>query len=278
MNRQTIILHFTAILIAVMMTISGHRAWGQAAIEELGGGGGGASVPGASSSAAVPSAAPAYSAPVGSASREGNAMLELLRRVEELQVEVQRLRADVDGLNHDMEAMKNRQRDIYLDIDRRMQQVEAGGGRAPMAAAPVTTDPTAAASLIDANTARNAYAAAFKLLQDKQYDQAIAAFDDYLKQYRDSEYADNAQYWMGEANYVTRRFNKAEEAFSQMIQRYPSSAKIADAKLKLAFTYYEMARYDDARKALKRVIQEYPGTSSARIADERLQRMSREGR
>lgn len=272
MNRQTLFLHFSAIFIAAMMTLCGQRAWGQsAAIEEIHGRDNGA--------APATSGAASSSAPVDAGGRrETNAMIEILRRMEELQVEVQRLRADVDGLNHDVEGMKNRQRDIYLDIDRRMQAMESGGGRGTGAAPPASVDPTTTASLIDANTARNAYASAFKLLQDKQYDDAIAAFEQYLNQFGSSEYADNARYWMGEANYVTRRFNKAEEAFSQMIQRHPASAKIADAKLKLGFTYYEMGRYDDARKALKRVIQEYPGTSSARIADERLQRMSREGR
>lgn len=290
MNRQSLILHVTALFFAAMLCLSGQRAWGQfAAIEEIHGSNGDA----ASSTSGNNNNRGAQTSPVGgavtsgvsadSSSRVGgnNPMIEMLRRMEELQIEVQRLRADVDVLNHDMEGMKNRQRDIYLDIDRRIQAIEAGGGAPRPSSGGQTSssvDPGQAATVISANNARNAYASAFKLLQDKRFDEAISAFEQYVKEFPDSEYSDNAQYWMGEANYVTRRFSKAEEAFKQMIARYPASAKIADAKLKLGFTYYEMARYDDARNAMKRVIQEYPGTSSARIADERLQRMSREGR
>lgn len=292
MNRQSLILHVTALLFAAMLFLSGQRAWGQfAAIEEIHGDNGDAATSNTGSSTGNNRGA--QTSPVAgavtsggsadSASRVGgnNPMIDMLRRMEELQIEVQRLRADVDVLNHDMDGMKNRQRDIYLDIDRRIQAIETGGG-APRSSsggqASSSVDPGQTATLISANNARNVYATAFKLLQDKRFDEAISGFEQYVKEFPDSEYSDNAQYWMGEANYVTRRFSKAEEAFKQMIARYPASAKIADAKLKLGFTYYEMARYDDARNAMRRVIQEYPGTSSARIADERLQRMSSEGR
>lgn len=223
------------------------------------------------------------------------ALVDMLRRLEELQLEVQTLRAQVEELGHSLEGMQSRQRDIYLDVDRRIQQMENRGGAgssstiaADGASAGADQTPGAdfatgagmagAAPPADAASARAAYEQAFGALREGRYEQAISGFERFVADYPQSEYAGNAQYWLGEANYVTRRFDRAIQEFNKLITSYPDSAKVPDAHLKIGFTYYEMGKWAEARRALTEVQSRHSTSAAARLAAERLSRMSQEGR
>lgn len=224
------------------------------------------------------------------------ALVDMLRRLEELQLEVQTLRAQVEELGHGLEGMKSRQRDIYLDVDRRMQQMESRGASGTLpdvgatagvgAAMPSSESGMGAGTGLvasappppaDPAAARGAYEQSFSALREGRYEQAIGGFERFVADYPKSEYAGNAQYWLGEANYVTRRFDKAIQEFNKLIANYPESAKVPDAHLKIGFTYYEMGKWADARQALNQVKTRYSSSAAARLATERLNRMAQEG-
>lgn len=230
-------------------------------------------------------------------------MLYLYNRMNELENEMRHLRGDVQVLNHDMQGLKDRQRELYLDIDRRLRALELGAGHAAgtgtppasgSAASPTTggngsagqpaptggggSEKTASAvpGLPPAQQ-RSAYEAAFNLLKDGRYTQAISAFDAFLKRYPSSEYAGNAQYWLGEANYVSRNFKRAIVEFDRVLTKYPQSPKVPDATLKMGYTYYELGQWAKARSTLQKVIKQYPSSTAQRLAETRLQRMRKEG-
>ncbi|MDZ7828116.1 MAG: tol-pal system protein YbgF [Halofilum sp. (in: g-proteobacteria)] len=129
----------------------------------------------------------------------------------------------------------------------------------------------------DPKAERKAYDAAFQLLREGRYDDAAGAFSQFLKDFPDGPYADNAQYWLGEARYVTRNFEPALEAFRTVVAQHPDSAKVPDARLKMGYTLYEMGRYDEARKVLETVTKQHRDSAVARLAEERLVRMKNEG-
>ena len=52
---------------------------------------------------------------------------------------------------------------------------------------------------------------------------------------------------------------------------------MADAKLKMGYIQYELKDWAKAREMLDRVVKDYPGSTSARLAQERLDRLQREG-
>jgi len=122
------------------------------------------------------------------------------------------------------------------------------------------------------------YKAAFNLLKVGKYDEAIVSYTDFLRKYPSGEYASNAQYWLGEANYVTRQFPVAIQEFKKVINRYPQSRKLPDAMLKIGYIHYELKQSEDARRVLTELTQKFPGTTAARLAENRLQRMKLEGR
>jgi tol-pal system protein YbgF len=122
-----------------------------------------------------------------------------------------------------------------------------------------------------------AYDQAFQSLKDLKYAAAAEQFLNFVEQYPNSEYADNAQYWLGESYYVTRNYDIALEAFQGLLSNYPDSPKVADGLLKIGYTHYELKQWDQARAALVQVQEQYPDTTLARLAGSRLRSMKLEG-
>jgi tol-pal system protein YbgF len=98
-----------------------------------------------------------------------------------------------------------------------------------------------------------------------------------MNHYPSSNLLDNAQYWVGEAYYVTRDYEHAARAFRAVGERWPTSRKAPDALLKLGYTQTEQKHLTEARATLGQVVERYPGSDAARLAQERLQRLPSEG-
>lgn len=123
---------------------------------------------------------------------------------------------------------------------------------------------------IDNEASEAAYHDAFNLLKAGEYDESIAAFTDFLTQFPDSQYADNAQYWLGETYYVKRDFEPALVEYRKLIETYPASKKRSHAMLKIGYSYHELGQLDQARAVLEDLRNRYAGTTAARLAEERI--------
>ena len=122
-----------------------------------------------------------------------------------------------------------------------------------------------------------AYDQAFQALKELRYADAAEEFQSFLDSYPNSEYADNAQYWLGESYYVTRNYEIALNSFQTLIDDYPESPKSPDALLKIGYTHYELEQWDSARAALTQVQEKYPDSTLSRLAENRLRSMRMEG-
>lgn len=243
------------------------------------------------------------------------AMMDLVIQIQQLQDEVRTLRGMVEEQGYQLESLSNRQRDQYLDLDQRLNGLR-GSATSPMtsneypaiqggtATMPVTTQPAvpedapevrpaldtpstvtaiatpdtqARAMASSPEAEKAAYDEGFQSLKDLKYADAAQQFTAFVQQYPNSEYADNAQYWLGESYYVTRNYDIALEAFQTLLRDYPDSPKVPDALLKIGYTHYELKQWDQARAALEQVQQQYPDTTLARLAGSRLRSMKLEG-
>jgi tol-pal system protein YbgF len=117
------------------------------------------------------------------------------------------------------------------------------------------------------------YQSAFDLLKIGQYDKSITAFGDFLTRFPGSRHADNAQYWLAEAYYVTHRYEPAISEYQKLVGSYPESQKLTHALLKVGYSYHELGKIPEAKRSLEDLKLRYPGTTAARLADERLQRI-----
>ena len=217
---------------------------------------------------------------------EGGTLVELLQSVQQLQREVQKLRGELELQTYTLSQAEKRQRELYLDLDRRLQQVEVTGvqpllpdtaadtqvTQAPSTVAAATPPPTDDEPTVDPNEERE-YQKVFDLLKERRYYEAASAFRVFLDKYPSSTYSDNARYWLGESYYVTRQFKPALSEFQTLMRDYPDSDKRTHAQLKVGFIFDELGQEDEARTVLQELILKNPGTSAAQLAEERLQRM-----
>jgi tol-pal system protein YbgF len=218
---------------------------------------------------------------------ENQSLIQLSTEVEKLRSENQALRGELDKLRYDSTNSDNRQRELYVDLDRRLQNVEA----APHVAAPppVVAAPPAATTSNAPPPARNAappapvrpagsdqqnYQAAFDLIQARKYEDASRAFREFLVAFPQSPLADNAQYWLAETHYVRRQFKDALPEFTKVTTQYPQSAKMPDAMLKIGYCQVELGDKTAARTSLQQVMRQFPDTTAARLASQRLEQLS----
>lgn len=201
-------------------------------------------------------------------------LLDLSQRIEAAQADVRTLRGQFDELQHTLTKSQEQQRELYGDLDRRLAALEG----ASASAAPNPAASSSSALPVPQGDDRANYQAAFDLLKDGKYPEAIGGFKQFMTTFPNSALADNAQYWLGEAHYVTKQYPDALRDFRVVLERYPDSRKIPDALLKIGYCNYELKNWPEARSALNQVVKQYADTTAARLASQRLEKMETEGR
>lgn len=213
-------------------------------------------------------------------------LMEQGMQMEALREEITALREQIDQQGYELDMIKQRQRSLYLDMDRRLQNVETGSPSSSRGAPPVPPPSTGGSGVsvpppvvsgADDGNGKQSYDKAFSLLKEGRYQQSVKAFEAFLSAYPQSRYADNAQYWLGEGNYANREYKQALSEFQSLVAKYPESQKIAGARLKIGYVYYELKNWSAARESLQQLIKLFPDTSVAKKAQERLDRIKREG-
>jgi tol-pal system protein YbgF len=213
---------------------------------------------------------------------------ELTLQLDEVRRENRELRGEIENLSHQIEQLKRKQRDIYLDIDQRLSGSQGGGAESPdtgsagpgtaAAEAPVVADePRAAPPVASGNRPKiqAEYQAAYDLLgpQNRRYDEAAKAFAKFLKKYPHDPLAPNAQYWLGEANYVSQKNAEALNAFELVVSRYPDSTKAPGALFKIGRLQQAAGNKSAARASFERVLTDYPESPAAGLARQRLEQL-----
>jgi tol-pal system protein YbgF len=204
-------------------------------------------------------------------------LVELTMQVDDMQRQNAELQGRTESLEHSAESTASRQRDLYIDVDDRIQSLERSLQSQPAAVNVLDGGALLPGQLpVPGGSDRDNYQAAFELLKEQRYEPAALAFQQFLISYPDSQLADNAQYWLAESFYVTDQFENALKEFQVVINKHPRSRKVPDALLKIGYSNYELERYDAARTSLGMVQSEYPDTTAARLAEQRLKRMDDE--
>lgn len=208
---------------------------------------------------------------------QNQSLVELTQEVSSLERRSDELLGLAQTLEHNAVATADRQRELYNDLDARIQALEArlqsvaGAGVLEGGSLPPGQLPVPGGSE-DVN-----YRAAFELVKEQRYDEAETAFQEFLATFPESSNAPNARYWLGETYYVRQEYEQALQSFQTVVDEFPQSRKVVDALLKIGYSNYELQRWDAAKSALVRVQSDYPDTTAARLAGQRLERMETEG-
>ncbi len=197
-----------------------------------------------------------------------------------LQEEVRELRGLVEELSYELQRVKQRQMDDYLDLDRRLSAVQSGKAPADFGAqsddlqatdaqANALQEGDAAAQDSPAVPASNAeeiaqsYAQASNLLlKQRDINAAALAFKQHVIDYPNSPYIANAYYWLGEIYLLQGQDEMARQAFTLVVEQHPTHSKALDATFKLGKIYHQLGENERARELLERAAKGTGGAAS----------------
>ncbi|RMH60741.1 MAG: tol-pal system protein YbgF [Calditrichaeota bacterium] len=110
--------------------------------------------------------------------------------------------------------------------------------------------------------ARNAF-------ENRNYQQAIELFESLLATSSSHPLADNAQYWIGESQFMLHRYDAAIISFEKVFT-FPKSNKNADAQYKLGLCYVMKGDKTKAREEFERLIADYPNSRYVALARKKM--------
>ncbi|MHA6196763.1 tol-pal system protein YbgF [Pseudomonas wadenswilerensis] len=223
----------------------------------------------------------------GGVSTPASAQGQLFMQLQTMQEQIERQQNAIEILQNEVSRLKQEGLERYQDLDRRISSGAApapsatpensadGGAQAPAAGNPAAAANQPAASSEPGDPAKEKlyYDAAFDLIKAKDFDKAAQAFNAFLRKYPNSQYAGNAQYWLGEVNLAKGDLQGAGQAFAKVSQLYPKHNKVPDSLYKLADVERRLGHTDRVKGILQQVVTQYPGTSAAQLAQRDLQKL-----
>lgn len=183
--------------------------------------------------------------------------LELANQNEQLRAEIAKLRGQLEVVLNEVESLKQRQRDFYVDLDSRIRQLETSAQAAPQAA-------------LNPAEASAEYEAALNLLKDGKAREALAAFDSFLTRFPDSASAPGAHFWAGNAALQSKDVASAIRHFNTVLGKWPNDIAAPDAMLGLANSQQAMGDAKSSQRTLQSLIERYPTSNAAQAAKQRL--------
>jgi tol-pal system protein YbgF len=114
------------------------------------------------------------------------------------------------------------------------------------------------------------YRRSLEALRAGRHVEAQAGFRDFLKQHPNHDFADNAQYWLGECYYDQKDYPMAMREFRRVVEKYPQGNKVPDALLKVGFAHLALGSAEVGRQTLEQVVHSYPRHEAAVLAGAKL--------
>jgi len=194
----------------------------------------------------------------------------------------------IDTLSSDLRIVREKLDDNNVRVGSLTQEVDSlrnlitampRGGDGPVN--PGVGDPSAAAAGTSPSgpsgpgglgaSPQRAYDAAMSDYWGSDFDLAISGFKAYLASFPGSDFADDAQFYIGQSYYNQGKYTEAADAYNLTIRTYPKSEILSDAYFKLGESYRNLKNPERARTAYQFVVKQYPESAAAAQAQQRLE-------
>ena len=196
-------------------------------------------------------------------------LADLLIQVDEIQNNLQEIRGRVDENQYSVDKSLKEIRNRIGSLEK---NISLGMPSGPPSTTPEVTSPsTPPAASLDAE---EVYQDANRIFQEGRYPESRSSFAKFLQQFPQTEYSDNAQYWIGEAYLKEGKIEEAIVAFEDVVQKYPQGNKVPDALVKQGICFKILGDKNNARIILQRVIDKYPNTPQSITARNELEGLS----
>jgi tol-pal system protein YbgF len=119
--------------------------------------------------------------------------------------------------------------------------------------------------------AASTYREAVALLRRGEHAASITMLRAFVTDNPQHEYADNAQYWLGEAFYDQKDYTNAVVQFRAVLDKFPQGNKVPDSMLKIGYCYFALGNQQQAQSTLQQLISSFPTSEPASLAMKRLE-------
>jgi TolA-binding protein len=183
-------------------------------------------------------------------------LMQMMQRLDALQAELRVQQGRIEELQNENELLKRQQRDLYADLDKRLQAAPAGGGTAATGA-----DAAGIAAAPPRQRRRRweqaQYTRAFEALKARNYAAATEGFRSRRPPIPMGNWLTTRSTGSGSRTIVTQEYDHAAAAFQRVLTgwRFPEGP---DAMLKLGYTQIEQKKLAAGRTTLEQVVAKYP--------------------
>ncbi|MEW6615274.1 MAG: tol-pal system protein YbgF [Thermodesulfobacteriota bacterium] len=123
-------------------------------------------------------------------------------------------------------------------------------------------------------TSEELYQKAYNDFKKGDITTARMGFRKYLRVFPDTEYSDNAQYWIAESFFIEKKYREAILEFEEVLRKYPKGNKAPSALLKQGLAFYMLGDKTSAGLLFEKVIKDHPGSNEAKVAKKELEKLN----
>ncbi|MCI5072534.1 tol-pal system protein YbgF [bacterium] len=183
--------------------------------------------------------------------------------IENLRNEIQILKGEIAFFKRQMEIFEDNQKNFFKDAQFRLNEMESS---------PKTNSPTSPANKpAPKQSTQQAYDQALSYYQkDKNYPQAITAFENFIQLYPKHKLTANAYYWMGESYFALGKFARAIKTFDVVTKKYASSSKKCAALFMQGKGFEALNKSNEAKLFYSEVVSQCPNTDLSKKASSNL--------
>jgi len=199
---------------------------------------------------------------------QSSALLDMLQQIELLQKEIAQLRGEIEVNNHVLDQMKKRQRDLYTDVDRRLQSMENSGisteSNPPLETLSTTETVNPPENLHGNQTETTALTleqvktqAPQESASGQQAVTATAATEINMGAETDPVQI-QAEYQQAFKLLKQSQYDQAIKAFAKFVKAHPDNQYSDNAQYWMAEALYVKRQYEDAIREYNNLVSNYP--------------------
>ena len=177
-------------------------------------------------------------------------------KVDSMGGDVQALRAAVEDISSRLGKLQLQ----LADLSKAVQAIQIPAAPPPPAPGATTN---AGGPPANVPSAEQLYNGALRDRMSGKLDLALGEFQDYLKYYGNTEFAPNAQFYIGDIHYAQNELDAAVADFDAVLEKYPDNTKTADALMMKGKTLVKLGQPTKGAAEFNEVIKRFPNSDQA---------------
>ena len=157
--------------------------------------------------------------------------LQMQQQIDDMSLEISELRGALERNSYDMKQMLERQRELFIELDRVRGEVKAAGTATVAVAASEGSKDASGTFSTDVDEQTAYQNAVDMILKQRDYTGAIAAFQKFQKDFPDSTITPNSHYWLGQLYFAKKQDKEAVKSFAAVVSYKDSNKRAGQQRL-----------------------------------------------